>query len=283
MSFWKRLFGKKGEPDPYVDPEEVLAPIRDQLDAIRVPAIGLFPTNQPTFNRLGGLPLVPRDFVWPRKKTPHSFLAQLDMSTMGDPTLPSDGYLYFFYDNEQGAWGFDPEDRGGWSVQYFQGDPSEFSLAQPPPDLDASGIFRAQAVEPRPILVFPSSESAAVNALDMTEEQYDAFCELGQPAFGDNAMHQVLGVPDPIQGDDMEEECQFASNGISMGSGDHRQSPRYEELKEDSKQWRLLLQLDSCDETGFCWGDVGILYFWIKEGDLANRKFDDVWMVLQCT
>jgi len=30
------------------------------------------------------------------------------------------------------------------------------------------------------------------------------------------------------------------------------------------------------------WGDVGSIYFWIKQQDLAARKFDDVWLVFQC-
>lgn len=283
MSFWERLFGKKDTRTHYEIAAETLAPVREKIESIRVPAIGLFPTVKPTFNRLGGMPLVPREFVWPRKGTPHSFLVQLDLSTLADPTLPEDGYLYFFYNLEEGNWGFDPGDRGGWSVLYFPGDIGDFIRAEPPKDLDPTGIFREQLVEPRNILVFPSTQSDVVEQLDLTEEQCDALGDLGQPAFGDLPEHQVLGVPNPIQGDDMDEECQLASNGVYLGSGNVRANPRYEELMKGHTQWKLLLQLDSSDETGFYWGDWGMLYFWIKEDDLANRKFDDVWMVLQCT
>ena len=30
------------------------------------------------------------------------------------------------------------------------------------------------------------------------------------------------------------------------------------------------------------WGDMGCLYFWIRESDLAAQRFDDAWMILQC-
>jgi hypothetical protein len=45
-------------------------------------------------------------------------------------------------------------------------------------------------------------------------------------------------------------------------------------------QWRLLLQLDSGDD--WMWGDCGKLYFWIPRDDLRERRFENVWLVLQC-
>lgn len=279
MSFWERLFGKRDPRNHYEIVAETLAPVREKIESIRVPAIGLFPTVKSTFNRLGGLPLVPREFVWPRKGSPHSFLVQLDLSTLNDPALPEEGYLYFFWNFEGGS-GYAPTDRGAWSVLYFRGDEADFSLAERPVDLDPVGHFRIAYLEAKPIWVFPSSESGAVAQLDLTSEQIDALGDLGRPAFGDHPWHQVLGVPYPIQGDDMEEQCQLVSNGVDVGSGNFRNHPRYEALMKGQRQWRLLLQLDSNDE--FYFGD-GMLYFWIKEDDLANRKFDEVWMVLQCT
>lgn len=44
-------------------------------------------------------------------------------------------------------------------------------------------------------------------------------------------------------------------------------------------QWRCLLQLDS---EGWMWGDGGKLYFWIPREDLAARRFENVWIELQC-
>jgi uncharacterized protein YwqG len=30
------------------------------------------------------------------------------------------------------------------------------------------------------------------------------------------------------------------------------------------------------------WGDAGMLYYWIRKQDLAEDRFDRIWMALQC-
>jgi uncharacterized protein YwqG len=30
------------------------------------------------------------------------------------------------------------------------------------------------------------------------------------------------------------------------------------------------------------WGDVGRLYYWIKQSDLHERNWELVWLILQC-
>lgn len=54
---------------------------------------------------------------------------------------------------------------------------------------------------------------------------------------------------------------------------------RYQQLKQD---WLLLLQLDSDAMLDWSWGDSGRLYFWIHREDLAARRFEQVYMQLQC-
>lgn len=81
----------------------------------------------------------------------------------------------------------------------------------------------------------------------------------------------------------MQVECQLASNGVYCGDGNYLKRPEAQSLIPGADSWRLLLQIDSHeDETGMMWGDVGRLYFWIKEDDLALRKWGATWMVLQC-
>ncbi len=46
--------------------------------------------------------------------------------------------------------------------------------------------------------------------------------------------------------------------------------------------WRLLFQVDSDGNMNIDWGDVGVVYFWIRKQDLANRNFDNVWTIMQC-
>jgi len=42
-----------------------------------------------------------------------------------------------------------------------------------------------------------------------------------------------------------------------------------------------LLQVDSDPSVGMQWANAGMLYFWIRRQDLAAKRFDDVWVVLQ--
>jgi uncharacterized protein YwqG len=98
-------------------------------------------------------------------------------------------------------------------------------------------------------------------------------------------VHRLLGHPDPVQGD-MQRECQLASNGINCGGREHLSDPRTPSLHEGAGDWRLLLQIDSIDstesDTGMMWGDLGRLYYWIREEDLRVRAWDLAWLVLQC-
>jgi hypothetical protein len=45
---------------------------------------------------------------------------------------------------------------------------------------------------------------------------------------------------------------------------------------------RLLLQLDTDDDLGWMWGEVGRLYYLIRQEDLAARDFSHAWMTFQC-
>jgi uncharacterized protein YwqG len=41
-----------------------------------------------------------------------------------------------------------------------------------------------------------------------------------------------------------------------------------------------LLQLDSDHEACMMWGDLGRLYFWIKDADFEACRFENTWMIL---
>jgi uncharacterized protein YwqG len=78
-------------------------------------------------------------------------------------------------------------------------------------------------------------------------------------------------------------ECQLVTNGIYCGSPDGYRSAQAQLLKAGAADWMLLLQLDTDEDgPGWMWGDAGCLYFWLRRQDLAERRFDRVWAVLQC-
>jgi len=80
----------------------------------------------------------------------------------------------------------------------------------------------------------------------------------------------------------MELECQLVSNGIYCGDPEGYQSEEARSLQSGAEDWRLILQVDSDEDSGMMWGDVGMIYYWMRVQDLAARNFDRSWMILQC-
>ena len=81
------------------------------------------------------------------------------------------------------------------------------------------------------------------------------------------------------------EECELASTGTYTGRGFPKMSgAERADLARRGEEWTLLFQfgsiLDGEDEVMF--GDLGSIFFCIRKEDLAARKFDDVWLILQC-
>jgi uncharacterized protein YwqG len=238
--------------------------------------------------RLGGRPRLGAREEWPEAEgTPLSFIAEIDLAAAAqflqpDSSLPQRGYLEFFYDTEQQPWGFDPADRGGWQVRYAD---DSSKLIDLPASLPRDGRFSNVHLDARVETTYPSWESWHLDSMDVDRDarfRYaDALYEWQQQTSG-ALIHRLLGHPDEVQGD-MLEECQLASNGIYVGGSSQRDTTRAEELARDAGAWRLLLQVDSDDDAGMMWGDVGRLFYWIRSDDLRERRWDRVWMVLQCS
>ena len=80
-------------------------------------------------------------------------------------------------------------------------------------------------------------------------------------------------------------ECELVSRGYNLGGGQKIPKEQIREAEETSlENWRLLLQLDTIQQGRFSldFGDCGRVYFYIRTEDLAARRFDRVWLVLQC-
>lgn len=68
-----------------------------------------------------------------------------------------------------------------------------------------------------------------------------------------------------------------------LGYANIIQNSTFEELS-DGNEWILLCQFDTYENGESCimYGDGGRLYYYIKRTDLAERKFDDVRIILHC-
>ncbi|MGI9203783.1 MAG: YwqG family protein [Woeseiaceae bacterium] len=270
-------------PALVVTTEEVVA----MLKPLKQQALHLVETSRDVRSRIGGVPDLPDGFEWPEwQNVPLAFLAQIDLAEIDEqsvlPDLPKHGLLSFFYDQEQSTWGFRPGDRGSWRVIYST-EEQQLRRTGPPAGVAENGQYDEKKIEFLEVTTYPSLDRVTDQPIETSDETWDEVDALQARDFADLPRHQLGGLPSPVQGDDMELECQLASNGVDVGNSTGYASPEAAALKQGAADWVLLLQLDSDDETNMMWGDLGMLYFWIRKDDLKARKFSDCWMVLQCS
>ncbi len=220
------------------------------------------------FSRIGGLPQLPENEAWPVDEagTPLAFLCQIALPELPDLArelgFPARGALFFFYDWDQSAWGFDPKDRLKWRVLHTPEVPSAAGSRALPAGLAAKRMYAAVSLGFSVMTTWLDPETA--------------------PAGREPPLHMMGGYPDAIQNPEMDEECELASSGINLGSPEGWHSAEAEALRQKPRDWVLLLQLDSDDVAHMMWGDGGTLYFWIRRDDLRRADFSRVWMILQC-
>ncbi len=260
----------------------------DIIDSFSKPALHLISADKKTFSKIGGTPALPQKFTWPSfKNRPLSFLMQIKFSEINGNNMlkgfPSRGLLYVFYDQDQSTWGFEPGDRTSWRIVFIEDETTGVKNYNYPPGLGDQGKFNEKFISGNYIKSYPSIEDSRIYGLKLDDDQIEQYIDYINRGYNDKPKHLLGGYPDPQQGDDMDLESQLASNGIYCGDSSGYNTPKAKTLEQGRQDWILLLQVDSDDDTGMMWGDVGMLYFWIKKKDLEQRNFDNVWMILQCS
>ena len=253
-------------------------------------------------SKIGGKPYLPKDFIWPYyQELPLSFLAQINLKEVNsldkDKLLPSKGMLYFFYELETEEWGYELKNKGCAKVFYYE-DTSNFELIDFPKDMKDYCQVPEFKVTFKANISYPSYEDFDIlNEDEKILEKYRMSENLKD--FENNLFYEysnfynehieslesytkLLGYPDVIQ-NSMEEECAAVTRGFNMGGIGYPKKYK-EEIKKASKDWILLFQMDTLETSDYelMFGDSGHIYFWIKKEDLANRNFENIWLILQC-
>jgi len=255
----------------------------DDLVPLLRPSVRLIACGErkPGTTRLGGHPDLPPHIDWPiRAGRPLSFIAQLDLPEIApldeQGLLPAEGMLWFFYDAARQPWGCDPLDRDAWRVIHAPS--ASLQRTRPPKNLGRGLVFDACALELRSEMTLPGcyfnvrDREIPLHAFEWYDELRDQLKTESR-----ESIHRLLGHADPVQNDDMEHYCQLGLHGI-----DYQQAEEYPIISRAASEWILLLQVDTEEATGWMWGDVGRIYYWIRRSDLAARNFDNMWLVLQC-
>lgn len=247
--------------------------------------------------RFGGVPDVPPNFVWPTyegesydhvvKNRPLTFLAQFNCAELAqfdkEHLLPDHGLLSFFYETDTQCWGFDPKDKGCARVYWFE-DLSVLSAANFPADMEDDFKFPMVKIKMDSKYSYPSWQDFSEVFPDEDDVVFDAaWQELTGDDLGDCS--QLLGWPDVIQ-NSMFAKCDMVTQGYYLGNGWAKIPKEVRQRAEDSARdrWMLLFQLDTVEFGDFAlmFGDCGHIYFYITKEDLVARRFDRIWLILQC-
>lgn len=278
-------------------------------------------TNEAQRTKLGGVPDLPDEMDWPIREgysrtdhkgdlvstqylhapdgvsvedyhfrpQPLDFIAQVDLAEMAGPItleakLPQAGMLYFFYDAIATRWGFDPRDAPGFRVLFYDGSGALRSTAAPR-KATAECDFPEVRLAPRGGFSIPSARRLAELLPNITNEMChaydDAAIETFRPHQPATYLNQLVGLPSEIQ-NPMEYECALVTSGIYLGDPAYH-TPEAKIILAQKTDWQLLLQIDSDDDANMMWGDLGLLYWWIRRSDLEARDFSKVWLILQCS
>ncbi|MBQ2446525.1 MAG: DUF1963 domain-containing protein [Oscillospiraceae bacterium] len=230
-------------------------------------------------SKFGGQPDLPTGTAWFRNPDTGlllSFVCQIDLAQAApfdtEGLLPHKGLLYFFCDctRDHRSRVFEPGDRNGWKLYYFEGDPGQLCPAPFPEGTQTlPKVFPCAPISfaSRPELPLMSAELARKLRLPKEEGFRDRCWRWTDEATKRNP-NKLLGHADPIQ-DAMEGECEKALQASQGAAGTKNHS------------WRLLLQIDSMGKLRMNWADDGRLYLWITEEDLAQRHFHKAQLILQ--
>ncbi|MBR2251653.1 MAG: DUF1963 domain-containing protein [Neisseriaceae bacterium] len=214
-------------------------------------------------SKIGGCPDVPADFVWPYvaceslygdddKPHPLTFMAQFNLAELADcdteNRLPKAGLLSFFYDEESGDWGENPDCA---KVFYF---PPEMPLVRMPLPFDRAKNCDDEYIDIGELTVSFSRQSY-VPSQNRAEEAFpdvDIYDELQGTAeyeqfFGEDTRNgctvKLFGWAEPVQWD-MEEECVLRSHNGDWD--DYLDNPEMKaQIDKEKDDWILLFQLDS--------------------------------------
>lgn len=221
-------------------------------------------------SKFGGQPDLPHNFKWFRnsENVPLAFMAQINCEDVhkfdSENILPEHGILYFFYDLENQPWDSLGSDKYGAAVYYYNDDFSALEETEFPDDLPEECAVEQCGLTFSSELDAPSYEDYCfLTGTNMSD--YNAYYASVKEALGldtekrDENKFKLLGYADIIQNSTLEE-------------------------LNDENEWVLLCQFDTYEngDSYVMYGDGGRLYYYIKRTDLAERKFDDIRIILQC-
>jgi uncharacterized protein YwqG len=269
MLDWLRRLLRRGTPADAAEAKPAARPLDPaRVEATIRPFARITATPGPTKpweSKFGGSPYLPLGTDYPRDRDgePLRLLAQLNLAEL--PALeafPREGIVEFFISANDDVYGMDNEltMQRNFRVLYF-----------PEVVEDASRLQELPVADHADDTMFPIARESRVT---FTLESAPITLE-------DFRAERALG----LEGVDGEFTEAYARewDGTGHKVGGYPYFTQY-----DPREGRheghdvLLLQIDSDEDAGIMWGDVGVGSFFIREQDLRNASFGDVLYTWDC-
>jgi len=252
---YRRELNKKNLSS-FEDLEKLVAPLIRQATKMEVLPPSRPPEDSQRISHFGGQPYFESGEEWPKSKEGKHMDFIFQVFNDGTNNLPANIKLVqLFYDWEEGPW--DTEDDG-WLVKLYENlDTDKMIKIDKPAELEVSK-YCAIAFKTVPSL--PdwegidrySNEASKLSCILNEEEPWDSYRQAVEKRIGEqDYQSQIGGYPNWVQGESTPD-------------------------KKDGAPMELLFQIDSEDNAGIMWGDVGLVYAFY---DPASKQVE---FTLQC-
>lgn len=277
MNFWKKIFGNKNEKSDkkteshfnkyrrelnelnlksISDLENLLKPLIRQTTKLKI-----LPASRPSENsqfesHFGGHPYFEIGEQWPTSKSGKhlDFIFQIFNSSKLE--LPKNiELIQFFYDWDEFPW---DTENDGWLVKiYGKVDKQNVQFISKPKTLEKSKFCKINFI---PTQSLPDWEGIDLHCYDASklscvlneDEPWDSYEQIVSKLIGEqDYQSQLGGYPNWVQGESTPKD-------------------------KEGNPMKLLFQIDSEDNAGLMWGDVGLIYVFYDE------KNENIEFSLQC-
>ncbi len=275
MNFWKKIFGNKSknensdshfdeyrkelkelELNSIADLEKLVKPLIKITTKIEVAPASRPPENSQSNSHFGGQPYFEKGETWPTTKTGKNLDFIFQVFNSSDINLPENiGLIQFYYDWDEFPWDTENE---GWFVKIYNKIQKEnIELIEKPKDLEKSKYCE---ISFNPTQTLPDWEGIDLhcnNASKLScvlneDEPWGNYDQVVTRLIGEqDYQSQLGGYPKWVQGESTP-------------------------VDNDGNPMNLLFQIDSEDNAGLMWGDVGLIYVFYDE------KSEKIEFILQC-
>ncbi len=277
-----------------------LGHLRPALEGVIRPAVRVTaPRVRPKQNqvvgssRFGGLPDLPRGSTWPAVDGIRlAFAGQIDLGDIagfeGAEVVPTTGLLSFFFDAALTGYGEgEAPDRS--RVLYTDVPATALVRVDPPADVPAGfEVFPRASAGFEQSWTLPELEEIdgeefptfpAIVPIVQTAKDRKSYRTLRRKVRGPTIGSKLFGHADAVQGGEIVFDA--------IRRQDRGERFRYEDYEWTNLDALVAEMRDLCllfqSAAGVSWGGIGVVYFWIRRRDLAERRFDRVFAMLSTT